>query len=59
VGEFLNIDPRLAEAAIKASELRRQWDAEQWELLRRQLTSPTPTLGLSAWPILRPTALQP
>ena len=53
--DFGIVDPRFAEAEIKASELRRQWDALQWELLKRQISSPTPILNLPSGPILRPT----
>jgi len=54
VANFVNIDPRFAEAEAKVSELRRRWDAEQWELLKRQISSSSPTLGLPAWIVLRP-----
>jgi hypothetical protein len=54
VGNFISMDPRFVEAAVKAIELQRQWDSAQWELLKLQISSPTPTLALP-WPVLRPT----
>jgi hypothetical protein len=56
VNDFVNIDPRFAEAEIRASELRRKWNAEQWELWKRQIASSAPTLGSPSWSIFRPTS---
>ncbi len=37
-----------AEAAIKAAELRRAWDAEQWELAKRAIAKGLMPAGLTA-----------
>jgi hypothetical protein len=55
VAEFAKIDPRFAQAETKAAELRRRWEVEQWELMCRQISSSTPTLGLP-WSVFWPNA---
>jgi hypothetical protein len=47
MGDLAHIDARFAEAEAKSSELRRRWEAQQWDLLRRQMSSPVPALGFA------------